>query len=142
MSAFAERTGIDSAAPQRRYLWTDAFALCNYLALFRHTHAAEWHDVARALIDRVHFVLGRHRPDDERTGWISGLSEAEGEQHPTAGGLRIGKALPERRRTERFDERLEWERDGQYYHYLMRWTHALEAAASELRDERFLDWAI
>ena len=29
-------------------------------------------------------------------GWISGLSEAEGEAHPTRGGLRIGKPLPER----------------------------------------------
>jgi hypothetical protein len=34
--------------------------------------------------------------------------------------LRIGKQLAERRPGERFDERLEWERDGQYFHYLTR----------------------
>jgi hypothetical protein len=36
----------------------------------------------------------------------------EGEAHPTQGGLRIGKALPERRVDEPFDEQLEWERAG------------------------------
>jgi hypothetical protein len=44
----------------------------------------------------VHAVLGRHRPDDRRTGWISGLEEQEGSEHPTAGGLRIGKVMNER----------------------------------------------
>ncbi len=47
------------------------------------------------------------RPDDSRRGWISGLGEAEGERHPTLGGLRIGKELPERRAGEPFDERLD-----------------------------------
>ena len=50
----------------------------------------------------MHHVLGRHRDDDPRRGWISGLSEAEGEAHPTAGGLRIGKPLPERAPGEPF----------------------------------------
>ena len=35
MSDFLERTGVTSARPQRRYLWTDAFAVCNLLALGR-----------------------------------------------------------------------------------------------------------
>jgi hypothetical protein len=43
---------------------------------------------------------------------------ATGAAHPTRGGLRIGKKLPERRPGEAFQERLEWERDGQYFHYL------------------------
>ncbi len=118
MDRFAERTGIVGARPQRRYLWTDAFAVCNFLALGQR----EW---ALALVDAVHRELGHHRADDERRGWISGLPDADGAAHPTLGGLRIGKPLPERRAGERFDEDLEWERDGQYFHYLTKWMHAL-----------------
>jgi hypothetical protein len=104
-----------------RYLWTDAFAVCN--ALGRGDK-----DAAERLIHEVHWTLGRHREDDSRTGWISGLSEEEGSRRPTAGGLRIGKPLPERREDQRFDEELEWERDGQYFHYLTKWMHALDQA--------------
>lgn len=42
----------------------------------------------------------------------------EGKRHPTMGGLRIGKTLAERGPSEVFDENREWDRDGQYYHYL------------------------
>src|SRR3954471_17110034 len=35
MDGFAERTGLTSALPPKRYLWTDAFAVCNFLALQR-----------------------------------------------------------------------------------------------------------
>ena len=41
-------------------------------------------------------MLGRHRDDDARTGWISGLDGARGRGAPDRGGLRIGKPLPER----------------------------------------------
>ncbi len=37
MNNFALRTGLTSSLPQRRYLWTDAFAICNYLGLARST---------------------------------------------------------------------------------------------------------
>lgn len=134
MSGFAARTGLTSKAPGRRYLWTDAFAVCNFLGLGEA-------DLALRLIDRVHHTLGRHRPDDARTGWISGLSEAEGEAHPTRGGLRIGKALPERGPREPFDERKEWDRDGQYFHYLTRWMHALDRAARATGRPRLDLWA-
>lgn len=132
MNRFADRTGLTGAHPQRRYLWTDAFAVCNFLGLGEP-------DQARALIEAVHRELGRHRADDERVGWISGLPEADGAAHPTIGGLRIGKKLPERREDEPFDEALEWERDGQYFHYLTKWMHALAQAgqprwATELAD--------
>jgi hypothetical protein len=129
--AFAERTGLTSSKPQRRYLWTDAFAVCNFLALDRP-------DLAHQLVDHVHRELGRHRADDARTGWISGLSETDAERHPTINGLRIGKPLHERAPAEPIDERLEWERDGQYFHYLTKWMTALH----RLGDERFHDWAI
>jgi hypothetical protein len=130
MEAFGVRTGLASDLPPRRYLWTDAFAVCNYLALHGHTGEAHWLDLAAALVQQVHHVLGRHRADDVRAGWISGLPEAEGERHPAAGGLRIGKPLPERRPGEPEDQELDWDRDGQYFHYLTRWLHALTRAAA------------
>lgn len=141
MESFAQRTGLTSGQPLRRYLWTDAFAVCNYLGLARSTGERKYIELAVKLIDQVHHTLGRHRPDDARKGWISGLSEDEGELHPTRGGLRIGKALPERNAEERFDTQLEWDRDGQYFHYLTRWMHALDQAARATGDNRYNTWA-
>ncbi|HEY0712989.1 MAG TPA: hypothetical protein VGF45_09970, partial [Polyangia bacterium] len=69
-----------SEAPQR-YLWTDAFAVCNLLSLARATH------------------------------------------------------------DEPYDSRLEWERDGQYFHYLTKWMHALDQVARWTQTEIFNRWA-
>jgi len=88
--------------------WTDAFAVCNFLELHRQKDDSAQRDLALALIDQVHGVLGRYREDDARTGWLSGLSGEEGRSRPTAGGLRIGKPLPERRPGEPYDDRVEW----------------------------------
>ena len=130
MSEFAHRTGLASAGPQHRYLWTDSFAVFNLLALFRQTNNQCYGDLVRVLIEQVHQVLGHHRPDDARSGWLSGLSEREGAEHPTLGGLRIGKPLPERGADEPPNARLEWDRDGQYFHYLTKWMDALSRAGS------------
>ncbi|CAN5215532.1 hypothetical protein BH24PSE2_BH24PSE2_02680 [soil metagenome] len=141
MARFAERTGLEPEGPQQRYLWTDAFAVCNYLALADATGDERFTALALHLIDQVHHVLGRHREDDARSGWISGLSEREGEAHPTRGGLRIGKPLPERSPAESYDEQREWERDGQYFHYLTKWMHALDQASRATGQARFNLWA-
>ena len=143
MAEFAGLTGLDppSARP-RRYLWTDAYAACNYPELFRRTGDETYRGLALALVDQVHRTLGRHRDDDQRTGWISGLPEEEGEAHPTRGGLRIGKPLPERRPGEPFDEGLEWDRDGQYYHYLTKWMHALTRVSRVTADPTYARWAV
>ena len=126
MAAFARRTGLSPAADNpQRYLWTDAFAVCNFLELFERTRDERYCRCATELIDQVHRVLGRFRRDEGRTGWISGLDEEGGRRHPTLGGLRIGKPLKERGADEVIDEQLEWERDGQYFHYLTKWMHAL-----------------
>lgn len=69
------------------------------------------------------------------------MSDAEGEEHPTRGGLRIGKALPERGPKQAYDERLEWDRDGQYFHYLTRWMHALDLVARATRQPIYNQWA-
>jgi len=143
MAVFAEQTGLvqPGTSPQR-YLWTDAFAVCTFLSLYRATTEVRYRKLALALIDQVHNVLGRHRPDDPRAGWISGLGEEEGRTHPTAGGLRIGKELPERRQFDPVDERLEWERDGQYFHYLTKWMHALCRAGAVTGEARYVHWAL
>ncbi len=143
MLEFSDDSGLSNPArPPRRYLWTDAHAVCNFLSLFTATGQDEYRDLAARLIDQVHVVLGRHRDDDTRHGWISGLDDNEGRRHPTAGGLRIGKRLPERPPGEAYDERLEWERDGQYFHYLTKWMHALYRASRVTGDVRYCRWAV
>ncbi len=141
MDSYAQRSGLTSDQLRKRYLWTDAFAVCNYLGLARATGESAYIELALKLVDQVHHTLGRHRQDDPRTGWISGLSEDEGELHPTRGGLRIGKTLPERGEHEEFDERLEWDRDGQYFHYLTKWMHALDQVTRATGRARFNIWA-
>ena len=141
MNNFAERTGLASEQPRRRYLWTDAFAVCNYLGLARTRGEQGYAERALQLIEQVHHTLGRHRDDDRRSGWISGLSERDGEQHPTRGGLRIGKGMSERGPREPFDEHLEWDRDGQYFHYLTKWMHALDQVTRFTKRPRFNVWA-
>ena len=142
MMRFADRTGLTSDRPGRRYLWTDAFAVCAFLGLDAAIPGAGGKELALRLIDRVHQDLGRHRADDRRRrGWISGLSEAEGLAHPTCGGLRIGKPLPERDPAERLDPEREWDRDGQYFHYLTKWMHALDQAARATGEPELSRWA-
>jgi hypothetical protein len=143
MRDFARLTGLSPpSAHPRRYLWTDAFAVCNYLELYTQTNDKAYLDLALRLVDQVHHILGRHRADDPRQGWISGLSEQEGEGHPTIGGLRIGKQLNERKPYEPPNERLEWDQDGQYYHYLTKWMHALNCVSHATRDPTYTRWAI
>jgi hypothetical protein len=141
MTRFADRTGVTGERPSRRYLWTDAFAVCNFLGLERATGEGRYRELALRLVDQVHHTLGRHRPDDTRTGWLSGLNEREGEAHPTRGGLRIGKPLPERGPGQPPDDRLEWDRDGQYFHYLTKWMHALDQVARATGQPIFNAWA-
>ncbi len=143
MMDFARLTGLEPAsANPRRYLWTDAFAVCNFLELFRLTGDENFRDLALRLVGQVHHTLGRHRHDDPRSGWISGLDEREGESHPTVGGLRIGKPLNESRPGEPPDEDTEWDRDGQYYHYLTKWMHALSRVSRVTGDPVFIGWAM
>ena len=143
MAEFAESTGLlKPEVPVKRYLWTDSFAVCNFLGLYRQLGDENWLESALHLVDQVHRTLGRHRKDDGRTGWISGLSEKEGRRHPTVGGLRIGKSLNERAPDEPEDDRLEWDRDGQYYHYLTKWMHALNRVSQVTKDGIYNWWAM
>jgi len=97
MIEFAKMTGLSpEGSLPKRYLWTDAFAVCNFLGLYRQTSEEQYKQFALLLIDQVHATLGRNRSDDPRTGWISGINEEEGRRHPTKGGLRIGKEMNDR----------------------------------------------
>jgi hypothetical protein len=50
--------------------------------------------------------------------------------------------LNERSPSDRFDDELEWDRDGQYYHYLTKWMHALNRAAQATGNDRYHLWAL
>jgi hypothetical protein len=143
MQGFALRTGLGQTdLPSTRYLWTDAFAVCNWLGLFVEEGDTEAMQRALQLVDETHRILGRHRPDDPRRGWISGLDEERGAMHPTIGGLRIGKDLLERTSDQPSDVALEWDRDGQYYHYLTKWMYALGCVSRVTDDPRYRRWAV
>lgn len=140
---FASITGLDPALQDpKRYLWTDSFAVCNYLELYRQTKDESFLNLALKLVDQVHHVLGRYSANDPREGWISGLSGEKGELNPTIGGLRIGKELNERPPDEPFDQLSEWDRDGQYYHYLTKWMHALSRVSVVTGDHVYSKWAL
>jgi len=109
---------------------------------YHQTGDERYKHIALSLVDQVHNILGRYREDDPRTGWISGLDELQGKMHPTKGGLRIGKKMNERKPPDPFDERLEWDRDGQYYHYLTKWMHALNRISRVTGDPTYNMWAI
>ncbi len=142
MQDFADRTGLDGADAPQRYLWTDAFAVCNYLSLEKARGDGAFLDRARRLVEQVHEVLGAYAENDSRNGWLGGMDDREHSRAPTRAGLRIGKQQPERGPDEAFDERREWDRDGQYFHYLTRWMHALERMAEASGEGQYHHWAV
>lgn len=143
MNEFAHRTGLtDPNKPGKRYLWTDAFAVCNFLQLHHQTNNPHYKKMALLLIESVHSVLGKYHPQDIRKGYLSGLDEIHAKEHPTIGGLRIGKPLTERAPNETYDEKLEWDRDGQYFHYLTKWMHALNQTAKATKEIKYIRWAV
>jgi len=141
MEAFAERTGLVGQRRPRRYLWTDAFAVCNYLELHRALGNDRFLDRATRLVTQVHDVLGAYAANDSRRGWLGGMDDGQHRRTPTRAGLRIGKSLPERSPAEPLDEQREWDRDGQYFHYLTRWMHALERVAETTGEAHYHRWA-
>ena len=112
MEKFASYTGLEPEIPHPKcYLWTDAFAVCNYVELYKRMNDECYLDLALKLIYQVHHILGKNREDNPNLGWISGLDDEDGEKHQTIGGLRIGKEMKERLPTESYNDPLEWDRD-------------------------------
>lgn len=107
-----------------RYLWTDGFAVMNFITLFRETSDQRYLTFARRLINTVHDVLGRTRDGKAR------LSKATDEM-PLLGGLRIGK-----------HEESGSDGDGQYFHYLTVWMFALNRMAVASGERWYNDQAV
>lgn len=108
-----------------RYLWTDAFGVCNFLTLFHETKDEKYLIQAEALITNVHHVLGKNRSGTKRLGQAT-------EENPLLGGLRIGKVAPEGDR----------DGDGQYFHYLTKWMFALNRMSIAKHEPHYNLWAI
>lgn len=108
----------------RRYLWSDAFGVCNYISMHYAAGSKDqqYLDQADAVIDDVHETLGCYRgKDKKRLG-------AATDEHPLLGGLRIGKEDPDD--------------DGQYFHYLTKWMFALNRMKIARDDDKYNRWAI
>ena len=74
MIEFADRTGLSGAgSPPRRYLWTDAHAVCNFLSLYRRTGGDAFESLALSLIDQVHNVIEcfwRKSANQQVSSWL------------------------------------------------------------------------
>ncbi|MDT8282903.1 MAG: hypothetical protein RQ982_08840 [Gammaproteobacteria bacterium] len=143
MLEFAAATGLSELSHEPyRYLWTDAFAVCNYLQLYHQTGEQSFLQLALKLVDQVHQILGQQRKDSGHSGWLSGLDDEQAQLHPTCGGLRIGKKLNERQPHEPVNHSLEWQQDGQYFHYLTKWMHALNRVSQVTDKSIYNQWAL
>ncbi len=49
--------------------------------------------------------------------------------------------MHERREEDPYDLKLEWGRDGQYFHYLTKWMHALNRLSQVSGEPVYLRWA-
>jgi hypothetical protein len=110
---------------QSRYLWTDAFGVCNYLNLYYETQDQSYLNMATALIQNVHDTLGKDRSLKNR------LNNST-DDHPLLGGLRIGKKKEEK----------DNDGDGQYYHYITKWAFALNRTSIATQNPIYNNWAI
>jgi len=108
-----------------RYLWTDAFGVCNYITLYCETKDQIYLDQADALIKDVHDTLGKDRSLKERLGKST-------DARPLLGGLRIGKVDPEGTS----------DGDGQYFHYLTKWMYALNKMSAVKNEPKYNEWAV
>ncbi|KAK3273189.1 hypothetical protein CYMTET_18562 [Cymbomonas tetramitiformis] len=118
---------------QRRYLWTDAFGVLNYVTLARLAEEAGssrrrtmYLRSARALIDAVHTTLGN--PTSENFPMAKAVHGDALQPMFQYKGLRIGKVQSR----ETSDAGMLY--DGMYWHYLAKWIFALARYATESSD--------
>ena len=107
-----------------RYLWTDGFAVVNFITLYKETSDSRYLQLATRLIHTVHDVLGRTRDGSAR------LPNAT-DEFPLKGGLRIGKHSASGP-----------DGDGQYHHYLTIWMFALNRMTIASGEKWYNDQAI
>lgn len=113
-----------SGGHKGRYLWTDAFGVCNFITLFQETSNSHYLGLATDLVRAVHDTLGRTRDGIAR---LQNASDAA----PLLGGLRIGKESASGQ-----------DADGQYHHYLTIWMFALNRLSLSKQDRSYNDLAI
>ena len=112
MDEFALGTGLEPIIETpRRYLWTDAFAVCNFLELYARTANEAYMApcLAPSSIRSMRFWENTAQMILEAGGSVDWTSK-RGECIPRRGGLRIGKKV-ERAKTEgAVSRRPEWDR--------------------------------
>jgi len=115
---------------QRRYLWTDSFAILNFLSMAHHRNLTSAHEgerecveAAKHLAHTVKETLGYPRPD----GNFPMLKRSDGRSGYV--GLRIGKL------EARSESDAGMAFDGQYWHYLDKWLFANSRLALYLEDK-------
>ncbi|KAK3279286.1 hypothetical protein CYMTET_12825 [Cymbomonas tetramitiformis] len=136
-----KREAGEGILEQRRYLWTDAFGVLNYVTLARlacdaPARRAAYLASAHALIVSVHTTLGNERV--ETTGWFPMTKADHGDALKPMfqyKGLRIGKLHAR----EMSDTGMKY--DGMYWHYLDTWLFALARYATESKDDTVLQQA-
>lgn len=99
---------------QRRYLWTDSFAVVNMVTLYHRTEDKAWLAKAEKLVEAVESSLGQARGNGALTEMVDVDQKRLFRKYK---GLRIGKVDP----TE--DDGMGG--DGMYYHYISKWLYAL-----------------
>ncbi|KAG8984929.1 hypothetical protein FRB90_005047 [Tulasnella sp. 427] len=110
-----------------RYLWTDGFAVINFLTLHKTTSNPLYLELAKRLVTTVHDTLGKTRDLSSR---LPGATD----DAPLRGGLRIGKVDEEDDPSE--------DGDGQYFHYLTVWMFALNRMTVVTGDTWYNDQAV
>lgn len=107
---------------RHRYLWSDAFGVCNFLSLYGATGERKFLLQAEALAANVHADLGFFCGSTKR------LSHLASATSPLLGGLRIGKPQEHE--------------DGQYFHYLTKWLFALYRLSQSTGKQEYITWAV
>lgn len=117
----------------RRYLWTDAFGVLNYVSLAMKSEdrgsqleKKQYLQAAKKLIDETLFSLGNPMSD------AYPMAEKENGQYK---GLRIGKVHAR----QESDPGMQF--DGMYWHYLDKFLFALQRYSKCARDESYLQKA-
>ena len=123
----AVEAGLCHSNQQRRYLWTDSFAVLAYVSLAKgyqlqgnEAFAQKYHGAADRLINVVHDSLGKPADNEHKM-------RINSESPSGYVGLRIGKVLSQRVT----DYGMHY--DGQYWHYIDKWLFAL-ARADRVKD--------
>jgi len=99
---------------QRRYLWTDSFAVVNMVTMYHRTEDKAWLAKAEKLVEAVESSLGQTRG---KRASIKMVAVDQKRPFRKCKGLRIGKVDPKE------DDGMGG--DGMYYHYISKWLFAL-----------------